>query len=102
MHKGVPIHAFDVLPVTKYDGGLGAFANRDIKKGELILSDDALVIITEKEGASPDEIEKAANEAVAAETEQHRAAIFELSDIHAVDGNKTLSGILRTNVYPVS
>ena len=56
MHKGVPIHAFDVLPVTKYDGGLGAFANRDIKKGELILSDDALVIITEKEGASPDEI----------------------------------------------
>jgi SET domain-containing protein len=35
-------------------------------------------------------------------TPEKKAAIFELTDVHAKDNKKTIHGILKTNAFPIS
>jgi hypothetical protein len=35
-------------------------------------------------------------------SEEKKALIFELEDVHAKNGKKTISGIMKTNAFPVT
>eukprot|EP00940_MAST-03C_sp_MAST-3C-sp2_P000449 g449.t1 len=79
--------------VEGYDGGIGVFATKKIKKGDLVLKERALLITTLD----------ALDSDVARLSEIDRKRLFSLCDAHkrTPTDKKTALGIFKTNGYPV-
>ena len=82
----------DIRVNLRYEGGIGAFATRDIDKGELLLREPPIVT------ATLDTLEAA----VAGLDEARRKKLFSLCDWRAErDGTeKTALGVFQANGYP--
>ena len=111
---------FKTASVEKYDGGIGCFATRDIRKGEVVLIERPVVVAKDVGGgigrgaadASKAGAEARLDAAVAALSEADRAKVFALTDVHSSGGGgggggggsseATALGIFRTNAYPTA
>ena len=72
-------------------GGLGAFASRDIKKGELLLMEDHLFEATCTRN----------EEEWNALAPEKQALCLELTDLYAQEGSdKSIEGIMKSNALP--
>ena len=78
--------------VDAYDGGIGAFATRDLKRGEVILHEPPL---------RPRPTMATLEQRVAALDEKTRKRLFSLCDWRAKDKQpKTALGVFQANGYP--
>ena len=87
-----PPKAYKFARVTAYDGGIGAFATRDLKRGEVLLR-EAPIVQTTMERLEAD---------VAALDDRRRKQLFSLCDWRATAAGapKTALGVFQANGYP--